>query len=96
MKNGFHLRFAIDPLLCYEYIWSYHVDSWNFIHWCLVIIMCDYGTLRKIEMMDVICYVVLEYYILTWKKKQINGLKLIKWKVEELWCHHFYLNFRQR
>jgi hypothetical protein len=59
---------------------------------CLVVVMCDYGTLRLIEMIDVICEVMLEYCLLAWK---INGFKLIKWKIEELWCHPFYLNFQQ-
>jgi hypothetical protein len=62
------------------------------MHGCLVVVMCDYETLRLIKMVDVIYKVMLESSLLAWK---INGLKLIKWKVKELSCYSFYLNFRQ-
>jgi hypothetical protein len=34
------------------------------MHECSVVVMCDYATLRLIEMVDVICEVMLEYCLL--------------------------------
>ena len=45
------------------------------MHECLVVVTCDYETLRLIKMIDVICEVMLEPCLVAWK---INGLKLIK------------------